>query len=229
MHFETDETEQLKTIPLFKGLSSDELLQILNCSGATVKSYRKGESVLAEGETDIRMGVVLNGTVITEKTDYNGNRFILSRISSSGLFGMAFVANDSTVFPLNVTAFTDCRILFLKPSLLTVCSANCPAHSRLLTNLLKILAGLTIEMRNKIDIMSRKTTREKLLAYLKLASCEAGSLSFDIPYNRQQLADYLCVERSALSTVIGELVRDNLIRTDRKHFELILQQEPSRE
>ena len=214
--------QAIKDCPLFFGIGDDELLRMLSCLGATVGRFDKRETVFAEGSDARRIGVVLSGSVRVEKVDYYGNRSILSNLSSQGIFGDEFSLAGDRRLPVSVAANEDCVIMFIEAShILHTCHNNCAFHQRLIFNLMKNLALKNILFHQRIEITSKRTTREKLLAYLSLSAEEAGGASFEIPFDRQELADFLEVDRTGLSSEIGRLVREGIIKNEKRKFTLL--------
>ena len=105
--------------------------------------------------------------------------------------------------------------------ILVTCSNNCPFHNKLIRNLMHDLAQKALMFHRKIDVISRRTTREKLLSYLNYEARRQGSGSFDIPFDRQGLADYLEVDRSGLSLEISKLRKEGILESRKNHFTLL--------
>ena len=167
------------------------------------------------------MGVVLTGEVQTLREDLDGNRSILAAAGPGQLFGEVFACAQLDRLPVTVIASADSRILQLAcRRIIETCSQSCIFHSQLIHNLLKIVARKNLMLNQKIDFISRRTTREKLMAYLTAQAKAADSRIFSIPYNRQELADYLGVERSAMSAELGKLKKEGTIDFHRNHFTL---------
>ena len=131
-------------------------------------------------------------------------------------------ATPGAILNISVVAEEDCEILLLNVKrLLTACPTVCDHHQKLIRNLVSVLANKILLFNDKITHVSKRTTREKLLSYLSAESIRQSSLSFDIPFDRQQLADFLCVERAAMSVELSKLQREGLLVTKRNHFELL--------
>lgn len=214
--------DALQKCPLFWGITDDELSAVLPCLGARIFSFDKGEAVMAEGEAARYIGVVLSGAVHIIQVDYFGNRSIIEGIGPSGLFGESFACADVSAIPVSAVAAEPTQIMLIDCQKITrSCSGACAFHQRMIYNLLRVVAGKNLIFHQKIEITSKRTTREKLLAYLLLQAKRAGTASFEIPYNRQELADYLGVERSGLSVEIGKLRRQGVITADRNRFQVL--------
>lgn len=208
--------------PLFAEIGGEDLLRMLACLGARIEHFDRRETVLAEGGQAHRLGVVLSGEVQIEQVDYYGNRSILSRSGRGALFGEAFACAEVATLPVTVVASEACEVMFLEAShILHTCSNACGFHHRLIYNLMRDLAEESLRFHRRIEVTSKRTTREKLLTYLSLMAREQGGARVEIPYDRQELADYLEVERSGLSTEIGKLRREGVLRCEKKRFELL--------
>lgn len=211
----------LRNTPFFNGLSDEEILTALHCVGARKISKRNGEYIFRAGDTTVSMGLVLTGSVLIIQEDLWGHRNVISRAGAGNFFAESFAVTPNAVLNVSVVADEDCEILMLNTKrLLTVCPSACEHHNRIVQNMVAVLANRLLVQNDKITHMSKRSTREKLLSYLSAESIRQGSLSFDIPYDRQQLADYLCVERAAMSVELSKLQKEGLLQTKRQHFTL---------
>ncbi len=214
--------EILKKCPLFAEINEEHLLKMLVCLGARVEAFDKKYTVLAEGSPARYIGIVLSGTVQILQVDYYGNRSILSNVGPSEVFGEAFACAEVPAIPVSVVASEPCEVMLISCAhILHTCQNNCGFHQQLIFSLMKDLAAKTLLFHQRIEVTSKRTTREKLLAYLFLQSKNAGSTAFDIPFDRQELADYLEVDRSGLSAEIGRLRREGVLESRKKHFVLL--------
>jgi len=212
----------LHSCPLFEGIGDEDLTRMLNCMGAKVIPLGKKYTVMAEGTPARHIGIVLSGSVQLSRTDYYGNRSIVGTSGEGALFAEAFACTELPAMPVSVTAAEDGEVMLIDAShILHTCENNCSFHRKLIFNLMKALAGKNIESYKKIEVTSKRSTREKLLAYLSICAEQEGRNSFSVPFDRQELADYLEVERSGLSAEIGKLVREGVIKTKKKQFELL--------
>ncbi|MEA4890383.1 MAG: Crp/Fnr family transcriptional regulator [Clostridiaceae bacterium] len=211
----------LKTADLFKGIDESDLQTLLSCLSAEVLHYDKGETVFFSGAIIKRFGIVLSGQVQVVQDDYYGNRSILANVDTGHLFGESFACSDMNTLPVNVITTTASELLLIDCCKLTVsCAKACGFHSRLIQNMLSIVSMKNILLTQKIEITAKRTTREKLLAYLSTEAKKAGSSRFSLPFNRQELADYLSVERSAMSAELSKLKHDGLLNFHKNQFEL---------
>lgn len=212
----------LKRCPLFQGITENELLGMLECLGARVIQFRKKETIIAEGQPAKYIGIILRGSAQIIQVDYFGKRSIVAGIEDSELFGESFACAGMKSIPIDVVAAEDTEVMLIDCLRLTrSCSNSCAFHQQTIYNLLKVMATKNLIFHQKIEITSKSTTREKLMTYLLLQVKKNNSISFEIPYNRQELADYLGVERSGLSVEISKLCRQGLIEADKKKFKIL--------
>lgn len=224
----TTESEQMEQFfdvitkaPLFRGVDSSELRALIACLSPIYKEYGKGAVIFHQGEVVPGIGIVLSGRVLVVEDDFWGNRSILTDARPGDLFGEAYACLPSERLRVNVIAEEKSTILLLNvPRILTTCPSACPFHARLIQNLLMETARKSLSLTRKMSHMIKRTTREKLLSYLSSQSVAQGSAVFDIPFNRQQLADYLCVDRSAMSSELCRLRDEGVLIFDRNHFHL---------
>lgn len=212
----------LKKCALFDNIQDDDLIKMLGCLGARVVNFDKKYTVLGEGGPAKYIGIVLSGSAQIIQIDYYGNRSILSIVQPSQVFSEAFACAEVNSLPVTVIANEPSEIMLIDCShILHTCTNNCGFHQQLIFNLMRSLASKTIMFHQKIEIISKRSTREKLMSYLMLQAKQMESNSFDIPFDRQELADYLKVDRSGLSAEISKLRQEGIIKNHRKHFELL--------
>lgn len=212
----------LRECALFNNIEDKNLSKMLECLCAKEKSYKKGDTIFAEGDKAKYLGILLKGSVQLSRVDYYGNRSILTNIEPSQLFGEAFACAGLESLPVDVVAAEDTKILLIDALLVAgPCKKACVFHSQLVLNLLNIVAKKNLVLHQKIEITSKRSTREKLMTYLLLQAKKAESSTFAIPYNRQELADYLEVERSGLSLQISKLRNEKVIECNRNTFTLL--------
>ncbi len=213
--------EILKKCPLFFDIAEKDIPVMLGCLGAKVDVFDKKYTVMAEGSNAKYIGIVLSGAVQVEQTDFYGNRSILSVVSEGEVFAEAFACSDTETLPVSVIALRQSEVMFIDCThILHICKNNCSFHNQLIFNLMKDIASKTIMFHQKIEVVSKRSTREKLLAYLSMISKKEGSPGFYIPFDRQELADYLEVDRSGLSSEIGKLQKEGLLISKKNYFEL---------
>ena len=211
----------LKRSPLFAGLADGELEAVLACLGARCESYGRGDSLLRVGDSPQAVGLVLAGSVFVVQEDYWGNRDLRERILPGQMFAEAFACVPGAVMDVSVVAEEPSRVLWLNVArVLHTCPGACAHHSRMISNLLSDLAAGNLRFGEKLTHISRRSTREKLLSYLSAEARRQGGAEFCIPFNRQQLADYLSVERRAMSAELSRMQQDGLIKLDKNRFVL---------
>ncbi len=204
---------------LFSGIASDDLVGLLGCLNAKTLQAKKNQILFNEGDPALYFGVVLSGHVQMQRDDYFGNRSIVAHIAPGELFAETYACAGVAELPVSVLANTDCEVLLLDSRKITATCCNaCAFHNRIIYNLLQLVAKKNLVFDQKISITSKRTTREKLTAYLLNEAKLCGSNSFEIPYTRQQLADYLDVDRSGLSVEIGKLRNEGKIACNRNKF-----------
>lgn len=216
-----DEKQLLKTA-LFKGMDKDELGQSLHALHARERHFDKGETILHVGRSTHEMGLVLSGSVRIESLDEMGNRTILNLIVPGQYFAEAYalLGNEPTL--VEVAANEPTRILFLDLQNLKPGSCRCGGwETKVLYNLTLLGAQKNLALSRRSFFTSSRTIRSRVLAYLRFAALKKGSRVFEIPFDRQQLADYLNVERSALSKELGRMKKEGLIAFEKNHFELL--------
>lgn len=219
--FDSRAITTLRSTPLFTGTSDDEIRAMLKCLDARAVSYEKGACIYRRGDAITALGVVLQGTALVDTEDYWGNRNILNSVGPGQLFGEAFACMPGVACTVNVITAQPCTVAFLDvQKIVTTCSSACDFHVKLVRNLLTVLARKNLALTQKTEHITKRTTRDKLLSYLSEQSLEEGSSTFDIPFNRQQLADYLSVERSALSSCMGKLQDEGVLVFHKNHFQL---------
>ena len=212
----------LEQCPLFAGIQMEDLQAMMHCIGGQVRQIAKGRYVFQEGDPATHVGMVLSGSVQLVREDFFGNRSIVAHIGPAQLFGETYACADVAALPVSILADTDCRVLLMDCRRITTsCASACAFHSRIIFNLLRVVATKNLVYDQKIQITSQRTTREKLMAYLLNQAKLLGSNSFTIPYDRQGLADYLEVDRSGLSAEIGKLRRSGILESQKNHFTLL--------
>lgn len=212
----------LSQCPLFAGITQPEITEMLRCLDGKITGIPKGNPVFLEGDPAWFVGVVLSGAVQVVRDDYYGNRSVLTVVTPGGLFAEAFACAGLETLPVSAIALQESTVLFLDcQRILAGCSHACPFHSRLVRNLLQGIAQKNLMLTRKIRCMSPKTTREKLMVFLLEQAKQQGSAEFVIPYDRQALADYLGVERSAMSAEIGKLKRAGMIESNGSWFRVL--------
>ena len=214
--------EMLLSTELFSKVFEEDMPQLLHCLHARVKEYTENEFIIHAQDSSDDFGVVLEGSVHIITEDLFGNRSITAHLKRGEMFGQIATTDNSMTSPASVVGVSEhVIIMFLKFSrLVAPCTRACSFHSLVIENMMNVLSKRNLLMNQKLAILSMRTMREKLLAFLYLQYKEVGLIEFDIPFNRDELADFLCVNRSALSREIAKMVDEGLIRTTRSHFVL---------
>ena len=212
----------LKNTQLFSGASDEDIEAMLGCLQARLCTYKKGEYVLREGERIERLMMLVKGELHIQRDDYWGNRSIISMVGVGEMFGEAYAAPESGPLLNDVLAVEDSAVIFLDiGKLLTVCPNGCKFHAMAVKNLFFAISEKNRKLVRKLGYMSRRTTREKLIAYLSEEAKRQNSGAFSIPFNRQQLADFLSVDRSAMSNELCRLRDEGLIEFEKNRFRLL--------
>ena len=207
--------------PLFDGISPEERKAVLGCIGYHIGTFRKGEIVAFEAENIRHIGIVLSGAVDMIKEDLWGNRTMLVRMRRNELFGETFACGQDKVSVVTFAVSEDARILFLPfDRVMHSCTMACVFHHRLIENMVSVIAGKNRDLMRKVEVVSKRTIREKLLAYLSIQAQTRESRYFEIPLGRVELAEYLCVDRSALTRELAKMKEDGLIDYDKNCFRL---------
>ncbi|MFA7637248.1 MAG: Crp/Fnr family transcriptional regulator [Monoglobales bacterium] len=211
----------MRNSSIFMGMNDDEIRSILKCLDAKKIDYAKGDYILRVGTSTEHMGLLLSGAVLIIQEDIWGRRSIMDMISPGDFFAEHFAASAGSVLSVSVVADSDCSVMMLNINhILSNCPTACSHHSQVIRNLVSTLARKTLRFNNKITHMSKRSTRDKLLSFLSSEAIRNNSLSFTIPYDRQKLADYLCVERAAMSVALSALQKEGLLSYKKNRFVL---------
>jgi cAMP-binding proteins - catabolite gene activator and regulatory subunit of cAMP-dependent protein kinases len=212
----------LKKTKLFAGIANDEIASMLLCLDAQVHHYKKGEYVLREGEHLSNIMILVGGRLHIQKDDYWGNRSILEQISMGEMFGEAYIAPESEPLLNDVVAAEDSVVMFFNAKqIITTCSSACRFHTMVVQNLFFSISEKNRKVVRKLSHMSKRSIREKLISYLSEEATRQNSSSFAIPFNRQQLADFLFVDRSAMSNELSKMRKEGLLEFERNCFKLL--------
>jgi len=220
----------LKKSPLFFGMEQNEIESMLSCLDARQRCYKKDAVILHTGDIVQSMGLVLEGSVNIESFDFDGKKNILSHVVQGELFAETYASIPSEPLMVNVTAAEKCEILFLNAKrMFTICSNACQYHNKLIHNLLAVSAQKNLNLSRRIMHTSPHTIRERIESYLSFESqrtncggiSSANKKSFVIPFDRQQLADYLNVDRSALSHELSKMQEEGIIEFDKNNFRIV--------
>ncbi|MEA4946887.1 MAG: Crp/Fnr family transcriptional regulator [Oscillospiraceae bacterium] len=206
---------------LFHGASPEEIKSMLGCLGAVEKTAAKGEVLFRAGSPAKYMAMVLSGSVQIENDDVWGNKSVLDSIGPGEVFAETYACVPDEPLQVSAVAVEKSALLLLDAArLLRTCPQACAHHVTLIRNLLVVSAQKNLSLSRRIFHTSAKTIRGRLLSYLSYQAVRSGGNYFDIPFNRQQLADYLSVDRSAMSAELSKMRKDGLLECSRSHFHL---------
>ena len=212
----------LKRTQLFSAVSENEISAMLNCLQAKLLTFQKGEYVFKQGEYIDNITVLVNGKLLVQRDDFWGNRSIVHVIHAGEMFCEAYITPKSGAILNDVIAEEDSTIIFFDvQKVLTVCPSACRFHSMVIQNLFFAISEKNRKLVQKIGYMSNRTTRTKLLSYLSEEAKKQNSSHFSIPFNRQQLADFLCVDRSAMSNELCKMRDEGLLLFEKNNFTLL--------
>jgi len=212
--------EIAKNNPLFQGITYSDFEPMLNCLSARVIAYKKDAVILLSGNSVNFVGLILSGRIKIIKEDINGNIAILAKLAASETFGEVFACAEIFHSPVTVQAVEETEILFIDYSrIITSCTNACNFHTRFIKNMLKLVAGKNIMLNQKIEILSKRTTRDKLFCFFDYQ--RGAAEKFFLPFSREEMANYLCVDRSAMSNELCKMRDEGLIKFNKNEFEII--------
>ena len=208
--------------PLFSGIKPEERTSMLSCIGYHTQSYRKGEIVVFEEQQVRYVGIILSGAVDMIKEDLWGGKTLLLRLGKDDLFGETFACGSDTSSSVTFVVAEDTDVLFLPfHKVMHTCTHLCAFHYRLIENMVRVIADKNRELLRKVEVISKKSLREKILAYLSMEAEQQGGRYVELPLGRQELAAYLCADRSALTRELSAMKADGLIDYDRNMFRIL--------
>ncbi len=208
-------------IALFEGISPQELTGLLECIGASERRFVRGETVLAAGQETGSFGIVAAGSVQIARDGLDGTRLIVAEFGRGQLFAESFVCAGIKISPVTVSAAEDSVILFMPfDRMLRSCGSACGWHTMLIGNMMRLLARRNLMLNNRLEVLAKRTIREKVITWLRLEAVRTGLIEVIVPFSRGELADFLGVDRSALSRELGRMADEGLIRCEGKVFTL---------
>lgn len=212
--------KNVKNSPLWNGIAQEHFEKMLKCIEANVKHYNKNDIIILTGGEIRTIGMILSGRIKIMKEDLSGNAVLLTELLPSEMFGETLVCAGIDRSPVTVQAADDCCVLFINyKKVISTCRSACSFHLTLIENMLKLLADKNIILNRKIEILSKRTLREKLLTFFDL---QRGTDSkFKIPYNREELAQYICADRSAVSGELCKMRNEGIILFKKNEFEIL--------
>ncbi len=207
-------------IDLFENIENNEVLNLLQCIGIKTKVFKKNSSILKySGKIDY-LGVILSGNAVISKPDISDNKTIVEYLKMNDIFGHNIVCLGVNKSPVDITAQNECEVLFLPfEKVITPCPKLCPCHLQLIKNIMKMISKRNSILNDKIDIIGQKTTRDKILALLE--TYKSDEKIFSIPYSREEMAKFLCVDRSAMSRELCKMRDEGILRFHKNHFEIL--------
>ena len=208
--------------PLFSGIKTEDLKAMLGCIGYHIGTFKKGDIVAFEEENIRHIGILLSGAVDMVKEDLWGNKTMLVRMRKDELFGETFACGEDNLSVVTFVVSEDAKILFMPfDRVMHSCTMACVFHHRLIENMVHIIANKNRDLMRKVEVVSKRTIREKILAYLSIQAQAQESRYFEIPLGRVELAEYLCVDRSALTRELVKMKEDGLIDYDKNCFRIL--------
>ncbi len=206
---------------LFDNITEADFYSMLSCLGAFERKYSKREVILNEGDSINFVGAVLSGEIKIVKTDFDGNEMMMGKVSDGDIFAEVFACAEVHHSPVSIISMTESTVLFFDFTKITSsCCSSCKFHQQLITNMLSVVAKKALYLNKRIDIISKKTLRDKILSYFHQES--HGLKKFTISMNRENLANFLCADRSALSNELSKMKKDGLIDYSKNEFELFI-------
>lgn len=208
--------------PLFDGMNEEERKAVLHCIGYHIGTFRKGDIVAFETDKIHHIGIILSGCVDMIKEDLWGSKTVLVRMNRDELFGETFACGEDNLSLVSFMVSSDAKILFMPfDRVMHSCTMACAFHHRLIENMVRIIAGKNRDLMRKVEVVSKRTIREKLLVYLSLQAQMQNSRYFKLPFGRLELAEYLCVDRSALTRELAKMKEEGLIDYDKNCFKIL--------
>ena len=212
----------LEQVSLFKGIDSTDMSNIIKCLDGKVKEYPRNQLIIRVGDKITSLGVVLAGKVQVIREDIMGNRMIVAGLEEGEVFGETFACAAVAASPVSVLASEACKILWIPiEHIVSTCSSACSFHSRLIMNLLQLLARKNLYLNNKMELLSKRSIRDKIMAYLLSQAEQNNVSSFEIALNRNEMADYLCIDRSAMCRELSKLREEAVIEYRKNYFKIL--------
>lgn len=215
--------EVINNTPLFSGIKNQNINSMLACLNSKIKKYDKNNLIFISEDNISSVGIILSGQAQIIKEDIMGNKTIITNLESGDIFGETFACAQITKIPVTILAVSSCSIMFIDyKKIITTCSSSCSFHNVLIKNMLKIIASKNILLNQKLNILSKRTIREKLMCYFLYEINYKKNKKFTISFSRHELADYLCIDRSAMSRELCKMRDEGLIIFDKNTFEILI-------
>jgi CRP-like cAMP-binding protein len=216
-----DLIKKIKGFPLFAGIKEDDYETMMACISFHCSKYQRGDYVTLEEEHIKNIGIIMSGSIDIIKEDLWGGTTILLRMRSGEMFGETFACAVNSASTVTFIASADTKVLFMPfTRVMHSCSNVCVFHHRLIENMVSLIAAKNRDLMQKIEVISKKNLRDKIMTYLSMQAQTQGKRYFDVPMGRLELADYLCADRSALTRELSNMKKDGLIDYDRNTFHL---------
>ena len=208
--------------PLFAGIDPGDMDGMLGCIGYHIREFEKGQIICFEEENINHVGVVLSGAVDMVKEDLWGNRTMLVRSYPEDIFGETFACGEESLSVVSFQAAQNTKVLFLSfCRVMHTCTHACQFHQTLIENMVRLIARKNRELMRKVEVVSKKTLREKILAYLSIQAQTQGKNTFEIPLGRVEWAEYLCADRSALTRELSKMKEEGILDYHRNTFRIL--------
>ena len=212
----------IKSVALFKTISEHEIKSMLTCLKTKTISYKKDDILLMEGDKPEYIGLVLEGQLHIVKDDFDGNRTLIAALMPGDIFAEALCCANISESPVTVLAHTECTVmLFQFSKILNTCPNSCVYHSKIIENMVRMIAEKNLFLQKRLEIITLKSIRAKILQYLETFSVKQGK-EFIIPVNREKMAEYLAVDRSALSHELMKMKQDGILEYQKNKFKIKL-------
>lgn len=211
----------LKNTELFQNMTGDEIVSILKCLNSKTKIYQKDEFIFLAGESKPAVGIIIYGKAQVIKENIQGDRLILKKLGAGEMFGETYAGMAIDVVPVSVSALEETKVvLFELKYILGSCKSACTFHQTLILNLMKNIAKKSAMLNEQMSYLSHKTIRGRLEAFLFEQADKKGSYSFSIPFNRRELAEYLCMDRSAMLRELGKMKTEGALSCNKNNFQI---------
>ena len=212
---------KFEKIDLFEGISDEEVMRMVACFGAKIKDFKEGELICDYSDTGDDVGVMLKGSASMMRTDEDGEVAVMELFGEGDIFGEALAFSNEAGDSVKVVAEDDSKVMFIKYGQITKrCENACEHHSRLVSNMFGLIAKKTLSLSQRIEILSKKTTREKLMYYFRIISKNNGK-EFDLPMSLTRLSAYICADRSAMTRELSRMQADGLISLNKRKVKIL--------
>ena len=207
-------------IDLFESIENNDILELLQCIGIKTKVYRKNSYIIRTSSKIDYLGVILSGNAIVTKSDFAGNPVEIEKLKTNDIFGHNIVCCGINKSPVDIIAQTECEVLFLPfEKVVNPCQKLCPYHLQLIKNVMKMISKRNSLLNYQIDIIGQRSIRQKILAFLQ--AYNNGEKVITVPYSREEMAKYLCSDRSALSRELCRMRDEGIINFNKNNFEIL--------